>query len=131
MTKLAALTHVEEVGRPVRHSQQAALALRAPAKGHDTFQPDRVVDGIYGALEEVGLHASGDFDVRWEPYGLSTCVFGSGFRILIHTWPEHALSTLDVWVSGVRMEQLVRALETSLGWRRSEHEEIPRVEGRS
>lgn len=129
MTKLAARYVVQEVGSPVRGSQQMALALKAPFEEHDTFQPDRVMDGIHKAVEEVGLVAAGDFDVRWEPYGLSCGVYGGHFRIFIHTWPEHALSTLDVWVRGVRIDALISALEAALGWRRTEQEEIQRLEG--
>jgi S-adenosylmethionine/arginine decarboxylase-like enzyme len=106
-----------------------ALALKAPSKGHDTFEPDRVLDGIHKAIEEVGLVAAGDFDVRWQPCGLSCGVHGKRFRILIHTWPEHALSTLDVWVQNVRIDAVISALETALGWRRTEQDEILRLEG--
>ena len=109
---------------------QSALTLRVPS--HETFDPERVRDGIRTALDSAGLEAAGQFDFVWEPHGLSAWAFGDHFRLVVHTWPEHGLATLDVAVAGARdgVDRVLKAFEARLGWRRTEEARPARLEGR-
>jgi S-adenosylmethionine/arginine decarboxylase-like enzyme len=99
------------------------LTLRALG---DTLDPSLVVQGIVRAMAEVDLHPIGDFTERWTPHGLTWCGWGNDFRLIVHTWPEHHLATIDLWSSAKKSEPVIRALEVSLGWRRVEQDEISR-----
>ena len=99
----------------------ATLTLRAAA-----LDPPFVLQGIMRALAEVDLHRLGGFEERWEPHGLTWCGWGKDFRLIVHTWPEHQLATIDLWISGRKSEPIIRAIELSLGWRAIEAEELSR-----
>ena len=99
------------------------LTLRALG---DSLEPSLVVSGIARALTEVDLHPLGDLVERWRPHGLTWCGWGSDFRLIIHTWPEHHLATLDLWLLSKKTEPVIRALELALGWRRAEEHVLSR-----
>jgi S-adenosylmethionine/arginine decarboxylase-like enzyme len=83
-------------------------------------------DLVLQALAEMSLDLVGSYRVRWQPQGLTWCGWGRDFRLIIHTWPEHGLATLDLWLSARKSEPVIVALELALGWRRVQQDEISR-----
>jgi S-adenosylmethionine/arginine decarboxylase-like enzyme len=96
------------------------LTLRAPAS---VLEPEMIVQGILQALDEVGLRLLHDYRRRWEPKGLTWCGWGRDFRLVVHTWPEKELATIDFFGAS---DESIAALELALGWRRIEEAEISR-----
>ena len=81
---------------------------------------------VLQALAEVSLDLAGDYRVRWQPQGLTWCGWGRDFRLIIHTWPERQVATIDLWLSARKSEPVIVALELALGWRRVEQDELSR-----
>ena len=81
---------------------------------------------IQRAIDEIGLVPLAAVEERWEPQGYTWCGWGEDFRLIIHTWPEHHLATIDLWVDSGKSEQVIVALELALGWRRIEERAISR-----
>lgn len=73
-------------------------------------RPDR--DELLRAATLLG--GSGPTVVHaFEPHGDSVAVLGEACRVVLHTWPEHRLVTVDVYApSPISLEPLVSAL----GW---------------
>ena len=82
------------------------------------FAPDRVA----AALADCGepwIH-------RWDPQGLSVVVLGDELRLVLHTWPEHGLATLDILAPPRRARAVATRLRERLGWERVERaEQVP------
>jgi S-adenosylmethionine/arginine decarboxylase-like enzyme len=95
-------------------------------KATGILEPERVVQAVLQALLEVGLDPQGEHEHRWQPRGLTWCGWGKDFRLVVHTWPEHRLATIDLWTVRAKGEPLIRALELALGWRRNEDAELSR-----
>ena len=90
------------------------LTLRAPC-----VDPDLIAR----AIEEIGLAPIGELEHRWDPQGTTWCGWGADFALIIHTWPEHQLATIDL---RGKSEAVIIALELALGWRRIEERTINR-----
>jgi S-adenosylmethionine/arginine decarboxylase-like enzyme len=63
-----------------------------------------------GALAQAiagyfGAELPGFAHHRFVPQGVSCVRSGSAGSIAIHTWPEHGLATVDVWMDAERLEQ--------------------------
>ncbi len=48
----------------------------------------------------------------FEPHGESVAVLGATRRVVLHTWPEHALVTVDLYAD----EEVSLAVLGELGW---------------
>ncbi|MEN0063571.1 MAG: S-adenosylmethionine decarboxylase [Myxococcota bacterium] len=62
---------------------------------------------LLGAVGPALVHA-------FEPHGHSVAVLGHEVRVMLHTWPEHALVTVDVYADRVVDFEPLRR---ELGWR--------------
>lgn len=98
-----------------------------------SFDPDRLEIAIRAALDAAGLEAPATHVHRFEPQGFSFAAFGPALRVVLHTWPERGLASLDLHgpeeMSGG--EALVAALQARTGWRVAERHDIERAaEGR-
>jgi S-adenosylmethionine/arginine decarboxylase-like enzyme len=83
-------------------------------------------DLIARAIDEIGLRPLAEVEKRWEPHGYTWCGWGVDFQLIIHTWPEHQLATIDLWLESAKSEPVIVALELALGWRRVEERSISR-----
>jgi S-adenosylmethionine decarboxylase len=64
------------------------------------------------AARSVGADTVGEFQVRYEPHGLTVAVFLAESHIIITTWPEHRLALIDVLMCNSEMDykQVVRQI---------------------
>ncbi|MEQ9503774.1 MAG: S-adenosylmethionine decarboxylase [Deltaproteobacteria bacterium] len=51
---------------------------------------------------------------RWTPQGLSATYFASASTIVVHTWPERSVATIDVWADDA--DERLTAVAAALGW---------------
>lgn len=63
--------------------------------------------GLLGAAEGTVLAHT------FEPQGDSFAIVSAGCRVVLHTWPEHALVTVDVYAAH---PVALTVLTTELGW---------------
>ena len=105
-----------------------ALTMEAPSPHDPSLAPDRILRALEGATRFPGAET---FARRWQPYGLSVTIFSAAGRLVMHTWPELGLATVDVNLAGARSEisQIIERLGRALGWRIAEHRAVPRIEG--
>lgn len=122
----AATVGVELIATPVWC--QAAVGLTAPDSHHPSFTPDHVVRAVELAAQGSELLVASRFEHRYEPQGLSYCVAGHEFTLVLHTWPENGVASLDVMLLGTsaRVRSLVTAVETHTGWRTTDGHELER-----
>lgn len=104
--------------------------LSAPAAHHPSFSPE-LIEGLLRATLEtaeeqvVGIHAH-----RFEPQGFTLTVFGERCQVVLHTWPERALATLDVRAPRDELARVVlQAMGRELEWTCVETERLERVVG--
>ena len=110
---------------------QNAVAFRAPAKEHVSFEPGGILDALKNALRAAELPISGVVERLWEPFGLSVIIHGPTFSLCLHTWPEHGAATLDLSLAGnfTKSETVLNSFETDLRWHRFEDERHERGRG--
>lgn len=51
---------------------------------------------------------------RWAPHGLSATYFAAASTIVVHTWPELGVATIDVWADDA--DERITAVAAVLGW---------------
>ncbi len=90
---------------------------RGPLAHDASFDPERVKDALSLALLACGLECKGHFEHRYRPFGVSLGRSGVNFMVVVHTWPEHGLATVD----GRFLDQGVAqnwstAVERAFGW---------------
>lgn len=78
-------------------------------------EPERV-----GALAEAlagyfGVELPGCTHHRFTPQGVSCVRSGGAGFLVIHTWPEWGLATMDVWMDAERLESRREGLAPWLG----------------
>lgn len=62
------------------------------------------------------LEAFGDWTIHaWTPQGLSAASFRADRTVVLHTWPERGIATLDVW-SAADADAYIDAIARALGW---------------
>lgn len=107
---------------------QAASSLTAPTAHHHSFDPDHVIRAVDRATHQCALLIQNRFELRYEPQGLSYTVAGHELTLVLHTWPEHGVTSLDTMLLGnqARLRHLLSALERHTGWRVSERHELER-----
>lgn len=87
----------------------------------------RAIDAFFIARGLGPEHALGRAH-NWAPWGLSYHLVAAPVRIVIHTWPERALCTLDILADEARFpaQEFINYLEETLGWRAVEQRLIER-----
>jgi S-adenosylmethionine/arginine decarboxylase-like enzyme len=86
----------------------------------DAFARERVAS-VLTDLGGFRTHA-------WPGQGFSAIAIERGQTIVIHTWPEHRLATIDVLAaSAVDATATVLQLEQRLGWTRWAAKEVARA----
>ncbi len=50
----------------------------------------------------------------WSPQGRSATYFGAASTIVVHTWPELGVATIDVWADDA--DERLTAVAAALGW---------------
>ena len=63
-----------------------------------------------GVGRAVGVRLPGAERHSFTPHGESCCRFGGAGRVVVHTWPERHIATIDVWASQERLEARRAAL---------------------
>jgi S-adenosylmethionine decarboxylase proenzyme len=85
-----------------------------------------------GAVRASGLTVVGDSFYQFEPQGVTGTVLLAESHLAIHTWPECAFVTVDVYVCNLntdntaKAERVFRALEAALKPRRTKFQVIHR-----
>ena len=77
-----------------------------------------VVVDFEGAFSLLEAESAGELYHQFSPYGQSWARFGVGRRVVIHTWPEHQLATIDVYDS----REVDLSILAELGWRRRDRQ---------
>lgn len=81
------------------------------------FAPETVEGAVAVAFEETKTPRLSALSHRFEPQGFSVMVSGPAARVLLHTWPERGVATLDLHASGEAAAlALMKALTRTLGW---------------
>jgi S-adenosylmethionine decarboxylase proenzyme len=60
--------------------------------------PDRVIDSVSSVATDCGLHIVNTCEHRFVPQGLTVILLLSQSHLAVHTWPEHRLMTVDLFV---------------------------------
>jgi S-adenosylmethionine decarboxylase proenzyme len=60
--------------------------------------PDRVVDSVSSVAQDCGLNIVNACEHRFAPQGLTVILLLSQSHLAVHTWPEHRLMTVDLFV---------------------------------
>ncbi len=105
-----------------------ALTLRAPGVHDASFEPDALAELLRNAIAAAGLVAPVEHAHRFEPQGFSFVAFGPAVRVVLHTWPERGVATLDVHgpVEEPALRGLIDALFEASGWLVVERHRIER-----
>lgn len=60
--------------------------------------PDRVVESVASVATDCGLNIINTCEHRFVPQGLTIVLLLSQSHLAVHTWPEHRLMTVDLFV---------------------------------
>jgi len=60
--------------------------------------PDRVIDSVSSVATDCGLYIVNTCEHRFAPQGLTVILLLSQSHLAVHTWPEHRLMTVDLFV---------------------------------
>lgn len=85
----------------------------------DAFVPER----ICAVLATFGTFRTHE----WPGQGYSAIGIHPGRTIVLHTWPERRLATIDVIATDGTAERVARELEQRLGWTRWASKNLPRT----
>jgi S-adenosylmethionine decarboxylase len=96
-------------GGDVWHHELLTLATPHPA-----LVPEVLRAALERTCAQLGHALTGQVLHRFEPQGLSLVLFGPRLRLVLHTWPERDVATLDVLCGG-EAEALVEAVRAVLG----------------
>jgi S-adenosylmethionine decarboxylase len=58
-------------------------------------------------LEAAGFSPAQWVSHQFEPRGASVVALGATLRLVVHTWPERGIATLDLWTSSLPAERIV------------------------
>ncbi|MBV8826513.1 MAG: S-adenosylmethionine decarboxylase [Hyphomicrobiales bacterium] len=76
----------------------------------------KLVEAAKTAAAAVGARTVGEFQVKYEPQGLTIAVFLAESHIIITTWPEYQLALIDVLMCNSEMDynQVVRQIREQI-----------------
>jgi S-adenosylmethionine decarboxylase proenzyme len=103
-----------------------------PADTPEFTRADALRDICLKVVAESGLTVVGDRFFRFEPQGVTGTVLLAESHLAIHTWPEAAFVTVDVYVCNYttdnsdKAERVFRALEAVLKPQRTRFQAIRR-----
>ncbi|MEO8303085.1 MAG: adenosylmethionine decarboxylase [Betaproteobacteria bacterium] len=103
-----------------------------PADTPEFTRADALRTACLAATVKAGLTVVGDAFYQFEPQGVTGTVLLAESHLAIHTWPERAFVTVDVYVCNLatdnseKAERLFRALEAVLKPARTKFQSIHR-----
>ena len=103
-----------------------------PADTPELTRADALRTACLKATVEAGLTVVGDAFYQFEPQGVTGTVLLAESHLAVHTWPEKAFVTVDVYVCNLatdnseKAERLFRALEAVLKPARTKFQSIRR-----
>ncbi len=104
-------------GAPARLAW-VCLDLSRPADARGAAD-EALLAALEAALVASGAPAERVHSLAWSPQGLSALWRLGHGRIVLHTWPERGLATVDLWAEVAQLGGLEGALAAALareGW---------------